>query len=42
MCTRKRLFCAEMKVNTCTNFVVGLSTEEGGEINVLALFRVSL
>ena len=38
-----------MKVNTCTNFVVGLSTEEeeeedgeDGEISVLAVFRMSL
>ena len=38
-----------MKVSTCTNFVVGLSTEEededdgeDGEIGVLAVFRVSL
>ena len=44
---RKQLFCAEMKVSTCTNFVVGLSTEEeeeeeDGEISVLAVFRQSL
>ena len=38
-----------MKVSTCTNFVVGLSTEEeeeeeeeDGEITVLAVFRVSV
>ena len=38
-----------MKVSTCTNFVVGLSTEEeeeeeeeDGEIGVVAVFRVSL
>ena len=29
--TKKQLFCAEMKVSTCTNFVVGLSTEEEEE-----------
>ena len=38
-----------MKVNTCTNFVVGLSTEEeeeedgeDGEISILAVFHMSL
>ena len=47
MHTRKQLFCAEMKVSTCTNFVVGPSTEEeeegegDGEIGDLAVFHRS-
>ena len=47
--TRKQLLRAEMKVSICTNFVVGLFTEEeeeeeeeDGEIGILAVFRVSL
>ena len=40
----KQLFCAEMKVSTCTNFVVGLSTEEeeNDEDGEIGFFRMSL
>ena len=43
---KKKLICAEMKINTLANFELCLSTEEeeeeDGEIPVLAISRMSL